>query len=42
MEVEPAYGPTDEQAAADPHFDRSGWPGEYPFTRGLYLSLIHI
>jgi methylmalonyl-CoA mutase N-terminal domain/subunit len=38
MEVEPAYGPSDEQAAADPNFDRIGWPGEYPFTRGLYST----
>ncbi|GAB76673.1 methylmalonyl-CoA mutase, N-terminal domain [Austwickia chelonae] len=38
MEVEPVYGPTDEQAAADPEFDRIGWPGEYPFTRGLHAT----
>ncbi|MDO5628549.1 MAG: methylmalonyl-CoA mutase family protein [Mobilicoccus sp.] len=36
MEVEPVYGPTPEQEAADPDFDRIGWPGEFPFTRGLY------
>src|ERR671918_767655 len=34
MAVEPAYGPADE--AATPGFDRIGWPGEFPFTRGLY------
>ena len=36
MEVEPVYGPTPQQEAADPDFDRIGWPGEFPFTRGLY------
>ena len=33
-EVEPVYGPPER--AADPRFERIGWPGEYPFTRGLY------
>ena len=36
-EVEPAYGPADaaaEKAYGD--FERIGWPGEFPFTRGLY------
>ena len=32
--VEPVYGPTDEDAVPD--FERIAWPGEYPFTRGLY------
>ncbi|MFL6136909.1 MAG: methylmalonyl-CoA mutase [Frankiaceae bacterium] len=34
LEVEPAYGPRD----GDSHdgFERIGWPGEFPFTRGLY------
>ncbi len=31
MEVQPAYGPTDGEAP-----ERIGWPGEFPFTRGLY------
>jgi methylmalonyl-CoA mutase N-terminal domain/subunit len=31
-EVEPVYGP----AAADPRFERIGWPGEFPYTRGLH------
>jgi methylmalonyl-CoA mutase N-terminal domain/subunit len=32
--VEPVYGPP---AGADvPGFERIGWPGEYPFTRGLH------
>jgi methylmalonyl-CoA mutase N-terminal domain/subunit len=34
VEVEPVYGPADE--ASYPSFDRIGWPGEFPFTRGLY------
>ncbi len=34
MEVEPAYGPADEEAY--PGFEDIGWPGEFPFTRGLY------
>jgi methylmalonyl-CoA mutase N-terminal domain/subunit len=36
MEVDPVYGPDDE--SADPDFDRIGWPGEFPFTRGLYST----
>ncbi len=36
VEVEPTYGPADEQAY--PGFERIGWPGEYPFTRGLYAT----
>jgi len=36
VEVEPTYGPADEQAF--PGFERIGWPGEYPFTRGLYAT----
>jgi methylmalonyl-CoA mutase N-terminal domain/subunit len=34
MAVEPAYGPGDETSY--PNFDEIGWPGEFPFTRGLY------
>jgi methylmalonyl-CoA mutase N-terminal domain/subunit len=36
MTVEPVYGPPD--GAPDPRFDRIGWPGEYPFTRGLHAT----
>jgi methylmalonyl-CoA mutase N-terminal domain/subunit len=36
VEVDPAYGPADE--SADERMARIGWPGEYPFTRGLYPS----
>ncbi len=37
LEVEPVYGPPDSDAeAADPRFERIGWPGQFPFTRGLY------
>jgi methylmalonyl-CoA mutase, N-terminal domain len=32
VEVQPVYGP----AAPVPDFERIGWPGEFPFTRGLY------
>ena len=34
MSVEPVYGPP--EGAAYPGFDRIGWPGEFPYTRGLY------
>ncbi|MCW2805676.1 MAG: methylmalonyl-CoA mutase [Propionibacteriaceae bacterium] len=34
MEVDPVYGPADE--AADARMERIGWPGEFPYTRGLY------
>jgi methylmalonyl-CoA mutase N-terminal domain/subunit len=34
MPVEPAYGPP--PGADVPGFERIGWPGEYPYTRGLY------
>src|SRR2546430_9260494 len=34
IEVEPVYGPPD--GADVPGFERIGWPGEYPYTRGLY------
>src|SRR4051794_28042748 len=33
-EVEPVYGPP----TADPRFERIGWPGEFPYTRGLYTT----
>jgi isobutyryl-CoA mutase large subunit len=34
LEVDPVYGPP--TGAVVPGFERIGWPGEYPFTRGLY------
>ncbi len=34
VEVEPLYGPP--PGVSYPGFDKIGWPGEYPFTRGLY------
>jgi methylmalonyl-CoA mutase, N-terminal domain len=34
LEVDPVYGPP--PGSVIPGFDRIGWPGEYPFTRGLY------
>ena len=36
LELDPVYGPQDELSY--PGFDRIGWPGEYPFTRGLYAT----
>ncbi|HEY2105431.1 MAG TPA: methylmalonyl-CoA mutase family protein, partial [Candidatus Binataceae bacterium] len=36
MELEPAYGP--EDVSGD--FQRDiGYPGEYPYTRGVYSSM---
>jgi methylmalonyl-CoA mutase, N-terminal domain len=34
VEVDPVYGPTTD----DPRFERIGWPGEFPYTRGLHAS----
>ena len=34
--VEPVYGPP--PGADVPGFERIGWPGEYPYTRGLYAT----
>ena len=34
LEVEPVYGPT----GADDRMERIGWPGEYPFTRGIHAT----
>ncbi|RGA01832.1 methylmalonyl-CoA mutase [Microbispora triticiradicis] len=34
LDVDPVYGPP----GADPRFGRIGWPGEFPFTRGLYAT----
>ena len=34
LDVDPVYGPPD---GAEPP-ERIGWPGEFPFTRGLYAS----
>src|SRR5215207_6402918 len=36
LDVDPVYGPEDEEA--DERMARIGWPGEFPFTRGLYPS----
>ena len=35
-EVAPVYGP--EPGAEPPGFERVGWPGEFPFTRGLHAT----
>ncbi len=34
LDVDPVYGPP--PGSVVPGFERIGWPGEYPFTRGLY------
>src|SRR5690348_1098690 len=36
VEVAPVYGPP--AGSSYPNFDRIGWPGEFPFTRGLYAT----
>jgi methylmalonyl-CoA mutase, N-terminal domain len=36
VEVEPVYGPP--AGVGDPRMERIGWPGEFPFTRGLYAT----
>src|SRR6202162_4887925 len=36
LEVDPVYGPP--PGAVVPGFERVGWPGEYPYTRGLYAT----
>ncbi|GIJ45640.1 methylmalonyl-CoA mutase [Virgisporangium aliadipatigenens] len=34
LQVDPVYGPP--PGTEQPGFERIGWPGEYPYTRGLY------
>ncbi|MGH3645741.1 MAG: acyl-CoA mutase large subunit family protein [Micromonosporaceae bacterium] len=34
VELDPVYGP--EPGREPPGFERIGWPGEFPYTRGLY------
>lgn len=36
VELDPVYGPP--EGTADPRMERIGWPGEFPFTRGLYAT----
>ncbi|MGH3257337.1 MAG: acyl-CoA mutase large subunit family protein [Streptosporangiaceae bacterium] len=36
LEVDPVYGPP--PGAVVPGFERIGWPGEFPFTRGLHAT----
>jgi isobutyryl-CoA mutase large subunit len=36
VHVEPVYGPP--PGASVPGFERIGWPGEWPFTRGLHAT----
>ena len=35
--VEPVYGP-DADRGGDERIERIGWPGEFPFTRGLHAT----
>ena len=35
IEVEPVYGPAGDEPAG---FERIGWPGHFPFTRGLHAT----
>ncbi|GAA0924125.1 methylmalonyl-CoA mutase family protein [Kribbella koreensis] len=35
-EVQPVYGPP--AGTDDPRMERIGWPGEFPFTRGLHAT----
>jgi methylmalonyl-CoA mutase N-terminal domain/subunit len=34
LAVDPVYGPP--EGVGYPNFERIGWPGEFPYTRGLY------
>ncbi|WNV90089.1 methylmalonyl-CoA mutase family protein [Umezawaea sp. Da 62-37] len=36
VEVDPVYGPLPGETVDN--FERIGWPGEYPFTRGLHAT----
>ena len=36
VEVEPVYGPP--EGSSDERLERIGWPGEFPFTRGLHAT----
>ena len=35
-EVQPVYGPGDDDSVSG--FERIGWPGEFPYTRGLHAT----
>ncbi len=36
--LDPVYAPDSVGADTWPGFERIGWPGEYPFTRGIYTT----
>ncbi|HTX29211.1 MAG TPA: methylmalonyl-CoA mutase family protein [Streptosporangiaceae bacterium] len=36
LEVDPVYGPAPGEVV--PGFERIGWPGEFPFTRGIHAT----
>ena len=35
-ELDATYGPDEQAESADARMERIGWPGEFPYTRGLY------
>ncbi len=37
-EVQPVYGPSAEVEAVDERMERIGWPGQFPYTRGLHAT----
>ena len=37
VKVDPVYGPREGESVAG--FERIGWPGEYPFTRGVHPDM---
>ncbi len=37
-EVAPVYGPSAEVEAVDDRMERIGWPGQFPYTRGLHAT----
>ncbi len=37
-QVEPVYGPSAEVEAVDERMERIGWPGQFPYTRGLHAT----
>ena len=36
--VQPVYGPSSEVEAVDERMERIGWPGQFPYTRGLHAT----
>jgi methylmalonyl-CoA mutase N-terminal domain/subunit len=38
LPVRPVYGPSPEVEDVDERMERIGWPGEFPYTRGLHAT----